>query len=174
MAPEGKERQPFRGAYLAKSPVRKQFIKRRSGGGPQPGQDARRPPTETELDVLMDVFGLALGSGLHGIACHDAQGGSDFSAVSFITPSVEISAEQETVPLDDHQLASCRRVYFIPTGRQIVDPCRPREAPPSQNSSNSIKRLLHPRARALFDGFGAQWLRVTDGDARFLTRSSFL
>ena len=132
------------------------------------GRDAyRRPPTEAELDVLMDVFGLAQTEGLD----YTASLAMMLKAVLispqflFITPSTEISAEQEIVPLDDHQLAS-RLSYLLwasPPDAKLSTLADQGKLHHPKILRTQIKRLLkHPRARALFDGFGAQWLRVTD------------
>ena len=136
----------------------------------------RRPPTEAELDVLMDVFGLAQTEGLD----YTASLAMMLKAVLispqflFITPSTEISAEQEIVPLDDHQLAS-RLSYLLwasPPDAKLSTLADQGKLHHPKMLRTQIKRLLkHPRARALFDGFGAQWLRVTDLRRQVLTRA---
>ena len=139
-----KERQPFRGACLAKSPVRKKLIKRRLGRWPAtwPGMriDASHRGGAGRSHGCVWP-GSNRRSGLHGIACHDAQGGSDFSAVSFYHPiHGDFSGAGDCAP--GRSSTGLPVVVFtlgITTGRQIVDPCRPREAPPSQNAWNSDK-----------------------------------
>ena len=79
----------------------------------------------------------------------------------FITPAGEFHPDAEIVPLDDHQLAS-RLSYLLwatmPDGElmALADGGELHE-PPTLRAQ--VKRLLEdPRSRALFDGFGAQWL----------------
>jgi Protein of unknown function (DUF1592)/Protein of unknown function (DUF1588)/Protein of unknown function (DUF1585) len=79
----------------------------------------------------------------------------------FITPAGEFHPGAAIVPLDDHQLAS-RLSYSLwatmPDGElmALADSGQLHE-PPTLRAQ--VKRLLEdPRSRALFDGFGAQWL----------------
>jgi hypothetical protein len=81
----------------------------------------------------------------------------------FITPVPEPRPEVEIVPLDDHQLAS-RLSYFLwatmPDEElmKLADSGKLHETP---TLKSQVKRMLEdPRSRALFDGFGAQWLSV--------------
>ena len=165
---QGKRATAVQRRLFGKKPVRKKLIRGGSGGGPQPGQGCvSTPSTEAELDVLMDVFGLAQTEGLD----YTASLAMMLKAVLispqflFITPSTEISAEQEIVPLDDHQLAS-RLSYLLwasPPDAKLSTLADQGKLHHPKMLRTQIKRLLkHPRARALFDGFGAQWLRVTD------------
>jgi mono/diheme cytochrome c family protein len=125
----------------------------------------RRPASDAETEVLLQVFDLA------------AQNGKSYSAslrlvlkavlVSpqflFITPSGDTPPGAEIVPLDDYQLAS-RLSYLLwatmPDAElaALADSGTLHEP---QILSAQIGRLLaDPRSRALFDGFGAQWLGV--------------
>jgi len=127
----------------------------------------RRPPTEAELDVLVDVFDLAQGNGLD----YPASLGLVLKAVLvspqflFIAPAKEAQPDEPVVPLDDHHLAS-RLSYLLwsaPPDAELSDLADKGELHESRTLQAQTKRLLlHPRARALFDGFGAQWLRVND------------
>jgi hypothetical protein len=79
----------------------------------------------------------------------------------FITPAAEASEDAGIVPLDDYQLAS-RLSYFLwatmPDDELMALADRGQLHEPSV-LSGQVKRLLDdPRSRALFDGFGAQWL----------------
>ena len=125
----------------------------------------RRPPMDSELDVLVGVFDL----GRENKLTYSAALGLMLKAVLvspqflYITPAVEAPADSKIVALDDHQLAS-RLSYLLwatmpdaelatlaDTGR-LHEPAVLRE---------QVKRMLQsPRSRALFDGFGAQWLEV--------------
>jgi mono/diheme cytochrome c family protein len=123
----------------------------------------RRPPSEAELDVLLGVFDLGR---TNGLAYNDAlRLMAKAVLVSpqflFITPHGEGQPVGGIVRLDDHQLAS-RLSYLLwstmpdaelsglADSGKLHDPAVLRL---------QVKRLLKdPRSRALFDGFGAQWL----------------
>ena len=125
----------------------------------------RRPPSGEELDVLVDIYDLAKENQLN----HTAALGLMLKAVLvspqflFITPAVETEPKGKIVPLDDHQLAS-RLSYFLwsaPPDVELADLADRKELHKPEVLRSQVKRLLeHNRARALFDGFGAQWLRV--------------
>ncbi|MBU6301417.1 MAG: DUF1592 domain-containing protein [Verrucomicrobia bacterium] len=127
----------------------------------------RRPPSEREVDVLLQVHALAKN-----------QGRSDPEALRlllkavlvspqflFITPAPHTGTEPlpEIVPLDDHQLAS-RLSYFLwatmPDDElsALADAGKLRD--PEALRAQVRRMLADPRSRALFDGFGAQWLGV--------------
>jgi hypothetical protein len=79
----------------------------------------------------------------------------------FITPAGEFHADAEIVPLDEHQLAS-RLSYSLwatmPDGELMALADSGKLHEPTTLRAQ-VKRLLEdPRSRALFDGFGAQWL----------------
>ena len=125
----------------------------------------RRPPTDSELDVLVDVYDLARDNQLN----HTASLTLMLKAVLvspqflFITPKVEDKPKGQIVHLDDHQLAS-RLSYFLwsaPPDAELFDLADRNELHKPEVLRSQVKRLLeHDKARALFDGFGAQWLRI--------------
>ena len=127
----------------------------------------RRPPTEAELDVLVDVFDLARGQQMD----YTASLGLMLKAVLvspqflFIAPAGEAQPNEQAVRLDDHHLAA-RLSYLLwsaPPDTELSALADKGELHQPKNLRAQTKRLLlHPRARALFDGFGAQWLRVND------------
>lgn len=151
------------------------------GKAPRPGADERvaarkvarslardayrRPPAEAELDVLLQVFDLARENEL---------GYPDALRLMlkailvspqflFITPATEVEPGHSIVPLDDYQLAS-RLSYLLwatmPDAElsELADLGKLHEPAVLKEQ---VKRLLEdPRSRALFDGFGAQWLRL--------------
>jgi hypothetical protein len=127
----------------------------------------RRPATEAELDVLVDVFDLARGQGLD----YTASLGLMLKAVLvspqflFITPAVGAPSDGPIVRLDDHHLAA-RLSYLVwsaPPDAELSALADHGELhKPGTLRAQAKRLLLHPRARALFDGFGAQWLRVND------------
>jgi len=123
----------------------------------------RRPPTEAEVDVLLGVFDLAAGAG----RSYSESMRLVLKAVLvspqflFITPADEAGSVMKEVPLDDYQLAS--RVSYLlwatmPDAELLAladsGKLRDRGVLIAQ-----VRRLLaDKRSRALFDGFGAQWL----------------
>ncbi len=123
----------------------------------------RRPPSEAELDLLLRVFDLARQNKL---AYPDAlrlmlKAVLVSPQFLFITPAGEAESGKAVVPLDDYQLAS-RLSYLLwatmPDAElsALADEGKLHEAAVLQTQ---VKRLLaDPRSRALFDGFGAQWL----------------
>ncbi len=127
----------------------------------------RRPPTEAELDVLVDVFDLARDQRLD----YTASLGLMLKAVLvspqflFIAPAGEAQPNEQAVRLDDHHLAA-RLSYLLwsaPPDAELSDLADKGELhQPKVLRAQTKRLLLHPRARALFDGFGAQWLRVND------------
>ncbi len=151
------------------------------GEPPAPGADARaaarkvarslardayrRPPTEAELDVLVGVFDLGRD---HHLAYPSALG-LMLKAVLvspqflFITPATEIAPGRTIVPLDDYQLAS-RLSYLLwatlPDAELAGLADRGTLHEPAILQAQVRRLLLDPRSRALFDGFGAQWLGV--------------
>ncbi len=127
----------------------------------------RRPPTPTEVEVLVDIFDLARGKGLD----YTASLGLVLKAVLvspqflFIAPTGAAPADETIVRLDDHHLAA-RLSYLLwsaPPDAELSALADAGELHHPRTLRAQTKRLLvHPRARALFDGFGAQWLRVND------------
>jgi hypothetical protein len=123
----------------------------------------RRPPTEAELDVLVRVFDLGRTNKLD----HSASLRLMLKAVLvspqflFITPAKEADASQKILPLDDYQLAS-RLSYLLwatmPDAElsELADAGKLHE--PAVLKTQVKRMLADPRSRALFDGFGAQWL----------------
>lgn len=83
----------------------------------------------------------------------------------FITPSGSTPSDQDVVRLDDHQLAS-RLSYLLwaaPPDAELSALADKGELHRPETLRSQTERLLmHPRSRALYDGFGAQWLRVND------------
>jgi mono/diheme cytochrome c family protein len=123
----------------------------------------RRPPSEAELDVLLRVYALALEKGRP----HPEALGLVLKAVLvspqflFITPESPTAPTDEIVPLGDHQLAS-RLSYLLwatmPDARlsELADAGKLRD--PAVLAAETRRLLADARSRALFEGFGAQWL----------------
>lgn len=125
----------------------------------------RRPPTDPELNVLVDVFDLARENDLD----YQASLGLMLKAVLvspqflFIMPAREPEADEEIIRLDDHQLAS-RLSYLLwsaPPDAELSTLADKGDLHRTEALRAQVKRLLaDSRSRALFDSFGAQWLRV--------------
>ena len=129
----------------------------------------RRPPTDAELDTLVATFDLgtrnklpyqqALGLMLKGVLVSPQ--------FLFITPAINPAGEAGPntgiVPLDDYQLAS-RLSYFLwatmPDQELMTLAGRGELHLPAVLQTQTKRLLDDPRSRALFDGFGAQWLNV--------------
>ncbi len=123
----------------------------------------RRPASEAELGLLLRVFDLAQENNLD----YPASMRLMLKAVLvspqflFITPEKEPKAGQTIVPLDDFQLAS-RLSYLLwatmPDAElsALADAGKLHEQSVLQSQVNRL--LADSRSRALFDGFGAQWL----------------
>ena len=127
----------------------------------------RRPPSDAELDVLVDVYDLARNNELN----HPAALGLMLKAVLvspqflFITPAKKTESDEPIVLLDDHQLAS-RLSYLLwsaPPDAELAALADKGELHKPEVLRTQVERLLkHARSRALFDGFGAQWLRLSE------------
>ncbi len=138
----------------------------------------RRPPTEGELDVLLRVFDLARANKL----AYPAALRLMLKAVLvspqflFITPAIEAGSGHSILPLDDHQLAS-RLSYLLwatmPDAELSALADRGKLHEPAVLKAQ-VKRLLEdPRSRALFDGFGAQWLGLGSLESKTFDPAKF-
>jgi hypothetical protein len=138
----------------------------------------RRPPSQSELDVLLEVFDL----GRQNKLSHAASLRLMLKAILvspqflFITPAREAQPDAEIVALDDYQLAS-RLSYLLwatmPDDElmALADRGKLQEQPILQAQ---VKRLLEDRrSRALFDGFGAQWLGIEKLSTQTFDTSKF-
>ena len=143
----------------------------------------RRPPSDTEVDVLIRVFSLARANrkpypeALRWMV--------KATLVSpqflFITPvkansSGNTTVSQEMVPLDDYQLAS-RLSYLLWATMPDGELSALADAGKLQDKvvlAAQARRLLKdPRSRALFDGFGAQWLGVDKLEGKMFDTEKF-
>jgi mono/diheme cytochrome c family protein len=138
----------------------------------------RRPPSDAELDVLLRVFTLAETSGrsypdalrlvLKAILVSPQ--------FLFITPEGDPDPARDIVPLGDHQLAS-RLSYLLwattpdPELSALADAGTLHE--PAVLAGQARRLLADPRSRALFDGFGAQWLGLDKLAAKTFDAAKF-
>ncbi|WP_439626857.1 DUF1592 domain-containing protein [Gemmata sp.] len=146
--PEGKAREAA--AAVARTQARRAF---------------RRPATDEEVEALLKVFDLAQANKLTypeslRLVLKAVLVSPQFL---FITPAKAAEAGKTIVPLDDHQLAS-RLSYFLwatmpdPELAALADKGTLHEP---EVLRGQVKRMLADRrSRALFDGFGSQWLGV--------------
>ena len=123
----------------------------------------RRPAKEEEIETLLKVFDLAQANKLSYMASLRLMLKAMLVSPQFlfITPAKDAEAGATIVPLDDHHLAS-RLSYFLwatmPDAElaALADSGKLHEP---EVLRTQVKRMLGDRrARALFDGFGAQWL----------------
>lgn len=155
--------------------------KRFFGKAPAPGSDEReaakkvaqslakqafrRPVSEQEVAVLLEVFDL----GRQNKLSYSASLRLMLKAVLvspqflFITPSAKPESRVGSVPLDDHQLAS-RLSYLLwatmPDSELAALADAGKLSDPAVFRAQAKRLLAVPRSRALFDGFGAQWLGI--------------
>lgn len=128
----------------------------------------RRPPSEAEIETLLRVFLLATD---HGKSYEDGlrlmlKAVLVSPQFLFITPETgddtgDAPPAGAVVALDDYQLAS-RLSYFLwattPDSElsALADAGKLRD--PAVLAAQACRLMRDPRSRALFDGFGAQWL----------------
>jgi hypothetical protein len=125
----------------------------------------RRPPTEVELDVLVAAYNLGRQNKLaHAQSLHLMLKAVLVSPqFLFITPGAEAASSTGIVPLEDYQLAS-RLSYLLwatmPDDELMVLAGKGTLHEPAILKAQVKRLLADRRSRALFDGFGAQWLSV--------------
>ncbi len=138
----------------------------------------RRPASEKELDVLLSVFDLGKDNKLpyQGALRLMLEGLLVSPQFLFITPTAESRASGDVVPLDDYQLAS-RLSYLLwatmPDAElsALADQGKLHEP---EVLKAQVQRLLEDsRSRALFDGFGAQWLGVGNLESKAFDTAKF-
>lgn len=168
--------------------------KRFFGDTPAPGSDLRaaartvaiqltrnayrRPASGEELDLLVRVFDLAQESKL------DYQDSLRLMLKAvlispqflFITQQKDLEAGQTIAPLDDYQLAS-RLSYLLWATMPDAELSALADAGKLHEQSvllAQVKRLLDdPKSRALFDGFGAQWLGLMGLESKVFDTAMF-
>ncbi|WP_414661610.1 DUF1592 domain-containing protein [Horticoccus sp. 23ND18S-11] len=164
------------------------------GEPPAPGSDARasartvarslaraayrRPPSETELDVLVAVFDLGRENHLSHAAALGLMLKSILVSPQFlyITPAGEPAPGSRIVPVDDHQLAS-RLSYLVwatmPDAELSALADHGTLHEPATLQAQVKRLLLDARSRALFDGFGAQWLGLGEIEGKTFDAAKF-
>jgi hypothetical protein len=169
--------------------------KRLLGDTPPPGADLRaaarniartlarnafrRPPSDAELDTLVAVFDL----GRKNKLSYQDSLRLMFKAVLvspqflYITPGAgEAEAGGDIVALDDFQLAS-RLSYLLwatmPDAELSALADNGTLHDPAVLKAQVQRMLTNPRSRALFDGFGAQWLGVGSLESKTFDTAKF-
>ena len=169
LAPEGSPPTEMQKRLFGEKPASKEEEAAKSVARSLAKMAYRRPPSKTEVEVLLKVFKLGRDSKLS----YQSSLRLMLKAVLvspqflFITPSQKPESGKSIVPLDDHQLAS-RLSYLLwatmPDAElaALADAGKLRQPKVYQAQ---VKRLLaDERSRALFDGFGAQWLGLSELD----------
>lgn len=138
----------------------------------------RRPPSDEEIAVLLRVFDLGRESKLSHpdslrLMLKAALVSPQFL---FITPARQAPADKTVVPLDDHQLAS-RLSYFLwstmPDAELAALADQGKLHDPAVLRAQVTRLVQDPRSRALFDGFGVQWLGIGDLKTRTFDPAKF-
>lgn len=179
IAPEGQAPTAVQKRLFGETPKGTDLRKAARGVARTLARDAyRRPPTDAELDVLVDVYDLARNNELN----HPAALGLMLKAVLvspqflFITPAGEPESKDAIVLLDDLQLAS-RLSYLLwsaPPDAELAALADKGDLHKPEVLRTQVERLLKDaRSRALFDGFGAQWLRVNELDGQVFDPKTF-
>ncbi len=138
----------------------------------------RRPPSDAEVETLAGVFDLGRQNKLDYTASLRLMLKAVLVSPQFlfITPAKEADASQKIVPLDDHQLAS-RLSYLLwatmPDAElsELADAGKLHE--PAVLKTQVRRLLADRRARALFDGFGAQWLGLGELESKTFDTAKF-
>ncbi|WP_206036037.1 DUF1592 domain-containing protein [Crateriforma spongiae] len=138
----------------------------------------RRPASDDEVAVLLNVYELGRGKGLSETGSLRLMLKAMLVSPQFlfITPAVGAAAPVGIVPLDDHQIAA-RLSYLLwatmPDAELMALADSKRLHEPQTLKAQVYRMLDDPRSRALFDGFGAQWLGLTDLKTRAFDASKF-
>ncbi len=131
----------------------------------------RRPLSAAEVDVLQNVYDLGRQNELSHLAAVRLMLKAVLVSPQFlfITPAREAASDSEIVRLDGYQLAS-RLSYLIwatmPDEELLSLADSGRLQQPAILKAQVTRLLMDRRSRALFDGFGAQWLGVGDLHSR--------
>jgi len=138
----------------------------------------RRPPSDAEIDVLIRVFDLGQTNRMDYAASLRLMLKAVLVSPQFlfITPAEGGTAEQKIVSLDDFQLAS-RLSYLLWASMPDAELSALADAgklhEPGVLKAQVKRMLADPRSRALFDGFGAQWLGLANLQTKTFDAAKF-
>jgi len=138
----------------------------------------RRPASEAELDLLVRVYDLAQENKLDYPASLRLMLKAVLISPQFLfmTPAKEPDAGQTIAPLDDYQLAS-RLSYLLWATMPDAELSALADNGTLHETAilkAQVERLLaDPRSRALFDGFGAQWLGLMGLESKTFDTAKF-
>lgn len=138
----------------------------------------RRPAQDEEIETLLKVFDLAQADNQPYAASLRLMLKAILVSPQFlfIMPAEGVEKGKAIVPLDDHQLAS-RLSYFLWATMPDAELASLADSGTLHEPSvlrGQVKRMLgDPRARALFDGFGAQWLGLDGLDDQTFDAKKF-
>ena len=143
----------------------------------------RRPPSDAEINVLMRVFSLARDNSKPYPEALRLMVKAVLVSPQclFITPveassSAKTKGAQELVPLDNYQIAS-RLSYLLWATMPDSELSALADSGKLQNTevlAAQARRLIRdPRSRALFDGFGAQWLGLDKLEGKMFDTEKF-
>ena len=138
----------------------------------------RRPPSDAEVEVLLKVFDLARENQLDYAGALKLMTKAVLVSPQFlfITPAKEVVTDKKIVPLDDWQLAS-RLSYLIWATIPDAELAGLAESgklhEPEILKAQAKRMIADPRSRALFDGFGAQWLGLNELETKTFDAKKF-
>nr|WP_201724037.1 DUF1592 domain-containing protein [Rhodopirellula sp. SM50] len=138
----------------------------------------RRPASEQEIATLISVYELGRTNrlGIEDALRLMVKATLVSPQFLFITPAEQPDRDAKIVRLDDYQLAS-RLSYFL--WATMPDAELMRLASEGKLHEHDVLRgqvtrlLASPKSRALFDGFGAQWLGLDDWRDRTFDQDKF-
>lgn len=138
----------------------------------------RRPPSDAEVDVLIRVFSLARENGKPYPEALRLMVKAVLVSPQFlfITPAPASSTASATGALDDYQIAS-RLSYLLWATMPDSELSALADSGKLQSTevlAAQARRLIRdPRSRALFDGFGAQWLGLDKLEGKTFDNEKF-
>jgi mono/diheme cytochrome c family protein len=138
----------------------------------------RRPPSDAEVDVLVQVFDLARANKLGYPAALRLMLKAVLVSPQFlfITPAKEAQPGHDIIALDDYQLAS-RLSYLLWATMPDAELSALADAgtlhDPAILKAQTRRLLEDQRSRALFDGFGAQWLGLGNLESKIFDTVKF-
>ncbi len=131
----------------------------------------RRPASEAEIELLLRVFDLGQDSklDLSGVSAFDAQGCTRFSSVPIhhACQGARFGADHCTAGRLSTRISPFVFDLATTPDTELSSLADAGQVHEQSVLKSQVKRMLaDPRSRALFDGFGAQWLGVRDLESK--------